>query len=536
MAGRFGGWSSGDGGFFTLSSLIPPLALGDACPPASNVTLLPEDPSFPFTVFVLEGDDDQIVYACNGGVVGICYFTYVGMPSQSPSGTPTSSAIPTTSGPTMTPTVPFTTMSPTVSTGTSSTVPTIMGNSTANDGTVFPTPAPSQVSSSAPTSSAEPTITNTTSIVCTMNTQCENENVTGVCVQGVCHDEKVDVGSPCDEFSDCKNSVCGRESYPIGDYICCPSNEFSTPGDDIYCTKQPLGSMCPPDANLCDDELICLDGFCVASPTASPTSSVVPTLLPSSPIPPELFGLVDDGNLFKFDNFNQPIANVTHLGLVPDIDYQLPDICYNPIDDMLYMLDAMGNLTKFSPTDPTSTIKVGNVGYVNFVGLACGPDGTLYTYGGPWTAASTTDPETGSDVGRFVSIDYETAMAEILPMPAPSLSATISFSYDSLLDDLWVMENQFNNTGEAYFIDRTTGESIEKRTFRGVSTFDNGGIAFGGSIKPGTDEFYIPIYYEIFGGLPTYQIAFLSNGTATPSRSIDIEGGRSVSSFAWMQT
>jgi hypothetical protein len=39
--------------------------------------VLPFDELFPFALFTLDGEEDQVVYACNGVIVGICVFEHV---------------------------------------------------------------------------------------------------------------------------------------------------------------------------------------------------------------------------------------------------------------------------------------------------------------------------------------------------------------------------------------------------------------------------------------------------------------------------
>lgn len=62
------------------------VAIGDSCPLAGSELLQPDE-TFPFTLFVLAGEQDQMVYACDAGfVVGTAKFDYVG--TQAPQFTP----------------------------------------------------------------------------------------------------------------------------------------------------------------------------------------------------------------------------------------------------------------------------------------------------------------------------------------------------------------------------------------------------------------------------------------------------------------
>ena len=89
----FGSEPSGGGGQRRLTVdafyVAPPSAvviIGASCPLAGS-ELLPPDETFPFTLFVLGGEQDRVVYACEAGlVVGIAQFDYVG--TQAPQFTP----------------------------------------------------------------------------------------------------------------------------------------------------------------------------------------------------------------------------------------------------------------------------------------------------------------------------------------------------------------------------------------------------------------------------------------------------------------
>lgn len=100
---------------------------------------------------------------------------------------------------------------------------------------------------------------------------------TGVCSQGVCFAHPIDVGEPCpdSESNDCVNQACGRESYPSGRHVCCPSNETVRTGywngtnsyiyTDYFCASiQVVGAPCEQDG-MCSSG-ICTGGMCLAGP------------------------------------------------------------------------------------------------------------------------------------------------------------------------------------------------------------------------------------------------------------------------------
>ena len=79
----------GRGGFFFTNAAGGTVSIGDPCPPA-GATILPFYPEFPFTLFALEFQESDVVYACDGTVVGICEFEYDADASSSPTVSPTS--------------------------------------------------------------------------------------------------------------------------------------------------------------------------------------------------------------------------------------------------------------------------------------------------------------------------------------------------------------------------------------------------------------------------------------------------------------
>ena len=71
--------------------VAPPLAIvqqNDTCP-LSGSEFLPPDETYPLTLFVLGGQQNRTVYACNAGkVVGVAEFDYVGTVTAAPQSSP----------------------------------------------------------------------------------------------------------------------------------------------------------------------------------------------------------------------------------------------------------------------------------------------------------------------------------------------------------------------------------------------------------------------------------------------------------------
>ena len=66
-----------------------PVLTGEACPIAGSESL-PPDEKYPLTLFVLEGTENQFVYACTGNtIVGLAEFIYVADIADLPSPPPT---------------------------------------------------------------------------------------------------------------------------------------------------------------------------------------------------------------------------------------------------------------------------------------------------------------------------------------------------------------------------------------------------------------------------------------------------------------
>ena len=78
--------------------VAPPLAtvnIEDVCPLFGS-ELLPPDETYPLTLFVLGGQQNRTVYACNeGAVVGISEFEYVGKTTPSPQVSPSPTTVST---------------------------------------------------------------------------------------------------------------------------------------------------------------------------------------------------------------------------------------------------------------------------------------------------------------------------------------------------------------------------------------------------------------------------------------------------------
>ena len=76
--------------------VAPPLAnvdIGDQCP-LDGSELLPADETFPFTLFVLGGQQNRTVYACDASiVVGLAEFKFVGEVTQPPQFSPFPTAV-----------------------------------------------------------------------------------------------------------------------------------------------------------------------------------------------------------------------------------------------------------------------------------------------------------------------------------------------------------------------------------------------------------------------------------------------------------
>ena len=118
---------------------------------------------------------------------------------------------------------------------------------------------------------------------CGSNTQCSS----GVCVAGICLEEKQDSGGKCDrgDNDDCANSACGFAKFNTSatEMICCPSNEIlRIPNRQrdgrTYCSGQAVGDACGASRQCSSG--VCEANICVEDDTLSP--SPFPTALVSS--------------------------------------------------------------------------------------------------------------------------------------------------------------------------------------------------------------------------------------------------------------
>lgn len=75
--------------FYVAPPELAIVSAGGACPIAGS-EFLPPDEIFPLTLFVVEGKDDQIVYACTGNtIVGVVEISYIADTADAPSSSPT---------------------------------------------------------------------------------------------------------------------------------------------------------------------------------------------------------------------------------------------------------------------------------------------------------------------------------------------------------------------------------------------------------------------------------------------------------------
>jgi hypothetical protein len=133
------------GFFFTHTGVV---SIGDTCPPA-GATILPFYPEFPFTLFALASQESDVVYACDGTVVGICEFEY----NEDASSSPTVPPIVSTNPPSGVPSIPPSQAgSPVSATNPPTRVPTLPGQSS-NSPSLSIAPSLSPSMSAAPTAS-----------------------------------------------------------------------------------------------------------------------------------------------------------------------------------------------------------------------------------------------------------------------------------------------------------------------------------------------------------------------------------------------
>ena len=300
------------------------------------------------------------------------------------------------------------------------------------------------------------------------------------------------------------------------------------------------------------------DDMMAAAPSAAPTPTLKPSTSPSMRDEDEdggtiLFVLTTDG-LFQVENLlndydsatssststtapSLSLDSVTVKYLLPyptelfGGDYVLADMCYNENDQTLYMLTTLSQLYGFYIPTTTEDAATADDFFLSYpvyfadveqgsVGIACDDmnpyskevdDETtanvnyLYTY---------RDPQRNVDVPhiqRFEIEDNESkeTTATELPIEVPLLSATISLSYDNLLDTLWILTPNDANAeeGRVYSINKETGETTSSNIISGIGVVDNNdgddnddGSSFfwegqRGSIKPNTHDMYVPYLF-----------------------------------------
>jgi hypothetical protein len=88
----------------------------------------------------------------------------------------------------------------------------------------------------------------------------------GVCSNGICLGQQLGPGELCPEGddNDCANGACARELYPLGRYVCCPSNDYIQEGPsdgEFYCTGQAARAACFDNA-MCASPGACVGGVC----------------------------------------------------------------------------------------------------------------------------------------------------------------------------------------------------------------------------------------------------------------------------------
>jgi hypothetical protein len=96
----------------------------------------------------------------------------------------------------------------------------------------------------------------------------------GVCAEGKCLAALIPTGAPCPDYysdDDCANESCARDSYPMGEPVCCLSGGYvySNADGEFYCAGLPDGDPCDPLANGMCASGVCSEGSCVAQKLAA---------------------------------------------------------------------------------------------------------------------------------------------------------------------------------------------------------------------------------------------------------------------------